>query len=147
MGGGDAAGWGKARRGGGREEQGGQRDEKEAQHVEKGARNWNRSTSLISSVTENRGVVVTEAGSYLRRIDSCIARLKAQGSSRTCTESKKKKKKKLRGQRQRKPHLWGSRAAMASLHNLLGSRAAMARRICAMMQIDPSIHPKSHGPI
>ena len=29
-----------------------------------------------------------EAGSYLRRIDSCITQLKAQGSSRTCNESK-----------------------------------------------------------
>ena len=30
----------------------------------------------------------TEAGSYLRRIDSCVTRLKAQGPSRTCNESK-----------------------------------------------------------
>jgi len=30
----------------------------------------------------------TEAGSYLRRIDSCISQLKAQGPSRTCNESK-----------------------------------------------------------
>ena len=29
-----------------------------------------------------------EAGSYLRRIDSCITQLKAQGPSRTCNESK-----------------------------------------------------------
>ena len=29
-----------------------------------------------------------EAGSYLRRIDSCITQLKAQGHSRTCSESK-----------------------------------------------------------
>ena len=29
-----------------------------------------------------------EAGSCLRRIDSCIAQLKAQGPSRTCNESK-----------------------------------------------------------
>ena len=35
-----------------------------------------------------RGVVVTEAGSYLRLIDSCITQLKAQGTSRTCDESK-----------------------------------------------------------
>ena len=28
---------------------------------------------------------VTEAGSYLRLIDSCITQLKAQGPSRTCT--------------------------------------------------------------
>ena len=38
--------------------------------------------------TENRGVVVTEAGSYLRLIDSCVTQLKAQGPSRTCNESK-----------------------------------------------------------
>ena len=31
----------------------------------------------------------TEAGSYLRLIDSCITQLKAQGPSRTCNESKK----------------------------------------------------------
>jgi len=30
----------------------------------------------------------TEAGSYLRRIDSCITQLKAQGPSRICNESK-----------------------------------------------------------
>jgi len=30
----------------------------------------------------------TEAGSYLRLIDSCITHLKAQGPSRTCNESK-----------------------------------------------------------
>jgi len=33
----------------------------------------------------------TEAGSYLRLIDSCITQLKAQGPSRTCNESKKEK--------------------------------------------------------
>jgi len=30
----------------------------------------------------------TEAGSYLRLMDSCISQLKAQGPSRTCNESK-----------------------------------------------------------
>ena len=30
----------------------------------------------------------TEAGSYLRRIDSCITQLKAQGPPRTCNRSK-----------------------------------------------------------
>jgi len=30
----------------------------------------------------------TEAGSYLRLIDSCITQLKDQGPSRTCNESK-----------------------------------------------------------
>jgi len=34
------------------------------------------------------GVCGTEAGSYLRLIDSCITQLKAQGPSRTCNESK-----------------------------------------------------------
>jgi len=37
---------------------------------------------------ENRCVVVTEAGSYVRLIDFCITQLKAQGPSRTCNESK-----------------------------------------------------------
>ena len=36
----------------------------------------------------HRGVVVTEAGSYLRLIDSCITHFKAQGPSGTCNESK-----------------------------------------------------------
>ena len=36
----------------------------------------------------NRGVVVTEAGSYLRLIDSWFTQLKAQGPLRTCNESK-----------------------------------------------------------
>ena len=30
----------------------------------------------------------SEAGSYLRLIDSCITQLEAQGPSRTCNESK-----------------------------------------------------------
>ena len=42
----------------------------------------------ISAKPENRCVVVTEAGSYLRLIDFCITQLKAQGPSRTCNESK-----------------------------------------------------------
>ena len=33
----------------------------------------------------------SEAGSYLRLIDSCITQFKAQGPSRTCTESKEEK--------------------------------------------------------
>ena len=33
----------------------------------------------------------SEAGSYLRRIDSCITQLKAQGPSRTCNESKEER--------------------------------------------------------
>ena len=37
---------------------------------------------------ENRGAVVTEAGLYLRLIDSYITQLEAQGPSRTCDESK-----------------------------------------------------------
>ena len=32
----------------------------------------------------------SEAGSYLRRMDSCITQLKAQVPSRTCNESKEK---------------------------------------------------------
>ena len=31
--------------------------------------------------------MVTEAGSYLRLVDSCFTQLKAQGPSRTCNES------------------------------------------------------------
>ena len=34
----------------------------------------------------------TEAGSYLRLIDSCITQLKVQGPSRTCNEKQKRKK-------------------------------------------------------
>ena len=45
---------------------------------------------------ENRCVVVTEAGSYLRLIDICITQLKAQGHSRTCNESKEDENKCLR---------------------------------------------------
>ena len=37
---------------------------------------------------ENRDIEVTEAGSYLRLIDSCRTQLQAQGPSRTCNESK-----------------------------------------------------------
>ena len=42
--------------------------------------------------------MVTEAGSYLRLIDFCITKLKAQGPSRTCNESKEDEKKHLRGE-------------------------------------------------
>ena len=38
----------------------------------------------------------SEAGSYLRLIDSSITQLKAQGPSRTCNESKEKKKYRVR---------------------------------------------------
>ena len=34
----------------------------------------------------------SESGPYLRRIDSCIPQLKAQGPSRTCDQSKEKEK-------------------------------------------------------
>ena len=39
------------------------------------------------------------AGSYLRRIDSCITQLKAQGPSRTCNESKEEDEEALRAGR------------------------------------------------
>ena len=42
----------------------------------------------FSANAENRGVVVTEAGSYVRRTDSCINQLKAHGPSGTYQESK-----------------------------------------------------------
>ena len=34
----------------------------------------------------------TEAGSYLRPIDSCITQLEGQGPSRTCNESKEERR-------------------------------------------------------
>jgi len=37
----------------------------------------------------------SEAGSYLRLIDSCITQLKAQGPSWTCSESKDEKKRRI----------------------------------------------------
>ena len=46
----------------------------------------------VLAKAENRGVVVTEAGSYLRLMDSCITQLKAQGLSRTCNKSKEEEK-------------------------------------------------------
>jgi len=48
---------------------------------------WLKCQKRISANPENRCVVVTEAGSYLRLIDFCITQLKAQGPSRTCNES------------------------------------------------------------
>jgi len=51
-----------------------------------------RSTNEVGQSSWSRGGLVfesgSEAGSYLRRIDSCITQRKAQGPSRTCTESK-----------------------------------------------------------
>ena len=46
-----------------------------------------------------RGVVVTEAGSYLRPIDSCVTQRKAQGPSGTCNESKEEEEALTRPQR------------------------------------------------
>jgi len=43
---------------------------------------------MLIAKAENRVVLVTEAGSYLRLIDFCITQLKAQGPSRFCNESK-----------------------------------------------------------
>ena len=37
----------------------------------------------------------SEAGSYLRRIDSCITQIEAHGPCRTCNQSKKEEKKKI----------------------------------------------------
>ena len=45
--------------------------------------------------------MVTEEGSYLKFIDSCITQLKVQGPSRTCNESKEEAKKKVPGAAQR----------------------------------------------
>ena len=47
---------------------------------------WNSSQFKNNHFTEMCSG--TEAGSYVRRIDSCITQLQAQGPSRTCNESK-----------------------------------------------------------
>ena len=46
---------------------------------------------------ENRGVVVTEAGSYSRLTNSYITRLKAQEPSRTCNEITEEEEEGVRG--------------------------------------------------
>ena len=46
----------------------------------------------FSVETDIRGIVVTEAGSYVRLIDSCITQLKAQDLLGPVTRAKKKKK-------------------------------------------------------
>ena len=48
-------------------------------------------TRLNHKSIQNRGIVVTEAGSYSRLIDSCITQLKAQAPPRTCNQSKGEK--------------------------------------------------------
>ena len=48
----------------------------------------------------------SEAGSYLRLIDSCITQLKAQGPSRTCDESKEEEDA-IRKVRDQLPHKHG----------------------------------------
>ena len=42
----------------------------------------------LRTINSQKCVVVTEEGSYLRLIDSCITQLKAQEPSRTSNESK-----------------------------------------------------------
>jgi len=49
---------------------------------------------LICAIFARLASSGSEAGSYLRLIDSCTTQLKAQGPSRTCYESKEEKKKK-----------------------------------------------------
>ena len=45
----------------------------------------------------------SEAGSYLRSIDSCITQLTAQGPSRTCNESKEEEEEDLREPERARP--------------------------------------------
>ena len=52
---------------------------------------------------ENRGVVVTEAGSYLRLKDFCITQLKAQGPSRFCNKSQEEEEEPGPGRPLREP--------------------------------------------
>jgi len=47
-------------------------------------------TALNLTTTSLQMCSGSEAGSYLRLIDSCITQIKAQGPSRTCNESKEK---------------------------------------------------------
>ena len=47
---------------------------------------WIRTSRLSIKNSLSHLGAGTEAGSYLRLIDSCITQLKAQGPSRTCTE-------------------------------------------------------------
>ena len=47
---------------------------------------------LLSSAAGSEMCSGSEAGSYLRLIDSCITHLKAQGTSRTCNESKEEER-------------------------------------------------------
>ena len=54
-----------------------------------------KDADLGAAKAENRGVVATEAGSYLRLIDCCITQLKAQRPSRTCNESKEEEEEDL----------------------------------------------------
>ena len=56
--------------------------------------NWLKRQKRFSVKAENRGVVVTKAGTDCRRIDSCIIQLNAQGPFGRETRVKKKKKKK-----------------------------------------------------
>ena len=49
--------------------------------------NWLKRQMRFSARAENRGVAVTEAGSYLRLVGSGITQVKARGPSRTCNES------------------------------------------------------------
>ena len=44
--------------------------------------------TLVSPLVRGDMCSGSEAGSYLRLLDSCITQLKAQGPSRTCNESK-----------------------------------------------------------
>ena len=48
-------------------------------------------SGLTTTWRASSGVVVSEAGSYIRLIESCITQLKAQGPSKTCNESNAEK--------------------------------------------------------
>ena len=55
--------------------------------VEQGVR-WRARSEVCSPPPPEEMCSGSEAGSYLRLIDSCIAQLKAQRPSRTCSDSK-----------------------------------------------------------
>jgi len=84
----------------------------------------------------------SEAGSYLRLIDSCITQLKAQGPSRTCKESKEEEEE----EEQRVipfPHVSGANPGGKSGESTLGKsgESTFGHASVFKYSVGPSIRP------
>ena len=92
----------------------------------------------LSVKAENRGVVVTEAGSYPSLVDSGMPQFEAQGPSRTCNESKEE------ATRAKKKHPYTLHPAPCTLH--WNRRLALPPRVGGEHNAAPPQPPAQQHP-